>query len=281
MFEFDVSLVHAHNNNSSGVPLTWYRLRFVDSDGVERDVNALRTAWDRSVSFEEGWDDELPDNWHRRRVRRLAGVECNKHRPKGPWVAFWLEEAADFANSDFGYYPTLASAKDACQQEALDVPSMEWEQVGTRWHGRGVNAEGEVVEQVLLFQLGWETDTEKFVNSRALEPARDNYVNLCPHSVSIQTPHGILELPPPIAGSPVARLEVSKDHTPHLKYLVPTVRAQFGRVIGLPEPVEGKIYVTSTLVASTVRRADVVSPGELVRTPDGAIVGCEGLVKWA
>lgn len=50
-----------------------------------------------------------------------------------------------------------------------------------------------------------------------------------------------------------------------------------GAVEGLPEPVEGTIYVVSMVVAQKAPREDVFSPGELIRDEKGRPVGCRGL----
>ena len=56
-------------------------------------------------------------------------------------------------------------------------------------------------------------------------------------------------------------------------------RVAFGDVQNLPTPQAGVIYIVSALVRAAVpSRADVASPGELVRSADGQPVGCKGLI---
>jgi hypothetical protein len=58
----------------------------------------------------------------------------------------------------------------------------------------------------------------------------------------------------------------------------PVVSTKFGEVIGLPEPKPDTVYVVSALVASAVRRRDVLSPGSLVRDKEGRVVGAASFV---
>jgi hypothetical protein len=53
-----------------------------------------------------------------------------------------------------------------------------------------------------------------------------------------------------------------------------------GEVVGLPEPQEGVVYITSTLVRLAVPgRKDVMSPGPLVKDMEGNPIGCLGLTR--
>lgn len=52
-----------------------------------------------------------------------------------------------------------------------------------------------------------------------------------------------------------------------------------GAVEGLPDPSTGILFIVSALVRSAVpARADVASPGDLVRDAAGAVIGCRNLV---
>ena len=56
-------------------------------------------------------------------------------------------------------------------------------------------------------------------------------------------------------------------------------RVTFGEVTGLPDPVEGTLYIVSALVRSALpARTDLASPGDLVRDAAGAVIGCKGLI---
>ena len=60
---------------------------------------------------------------------------------------------------------------------------------------------------------------------------------------------------------------------------VPLARVTYGEVVGLPGPVDGTLYVVSAMVRLALPgRADLASPGELVRDKAGQPLGCRGLV---
>jgi len=61
---------------------------------------------------------------------------------------------------------------------------------------------------------------------------------------------------------------------------VPLIRSEYGGVVGLPDPQVGVVYITSMLVASHVKRPDVVSPGELQRDANGRVIGCKSLKTY-
>jgi hypothetical protein len=109
-------------------------------------------------------------------------------------------------------------------------------------------------------------------------------VNLTPHALTIEALDGsTLTLPP---SGTVARLRVERRTCTPLEI--------DGRSIGLssptlmgpvnlptPEQAPGNIYIVSTLVADAVKRADVMSPGELMRDNDGRPLRCRGLNCFA
>lgn len=98
-------------------------------------------------------------------------------------------------------------------------------------------------------------------------------VNLTPHAISF-TLHGLTIAP----SGQVARC--TQTSTPAGDVMgIPLSRTTFGAVEGLPEPVEGTIFIVSALVRGAVpNRTDVASPGELVRNVSGAVIGCNGLI---
>ena len=100
-------------------------------------------------------------------------------------------------------------------------------------------------------------------------------INLTPHAINVVTPEGMTTFP---ASGQVARCATTTVAAGEAGG-IPLTRTTFGEVIGLPAPVEGVLYVVSALVRGAVpNRADVASPGELVRGADGQPVGCKGLV---
>lgn len=100
-------------------------------------------------------------------------------------------------------------------------------------------------------------------------------VNLTPHALNIITGTGTVTVPPSgaVARCATASVEAGEHEG------IPLARTTYGEVVGLPAPEAGTLYVVSALVRAAVpHRADVASPGELVRGPDGQPVGCKGLV---
>ena len=107
-------------------------------------------------------------------------------------------------------------------------------------------------------------------------------VNLTPHAVTLHGTAGqAVTLPP---SGQVARLAVAREA------MAPVVvdgielavsRPTLGAVTGLPDAQDGVLLLVSALVADAVRRADVVSRGELVRDGAGVIVGARGLSAYA
>ena len=99
-------------------------------------------------------------------------------------------------------------------------------------------------------------------------------VNLTPHTVKLVNELGVLEL----YSQGVAR--VSSTQTEIGRVIgVPVVKATFGEVTGLPEPVEGTMYVVSALVRGALPdRTDLVSPGDPVRDEAGNVIGAKSLI---
>lgn len=99
------------------------------------------------------------------------------------------------------------------------------------------------------------------------------FVNLTPHTVNIQGQGG-RDIAPSGA---VARCSQSNVLVREIDG-IPVTRQTFGKVEGLPAPVEGTFYIVSRMVASACpNRRDLVIPGPLVRNEQGQPVGCDGL----
>lgn len=107
-------------------------------------------------------------------------------------------------------------------------------------------------------------------------------VNLTPHDLNLLDEEGeeIVELEPT---GQVARVETArvKDSTytrqPYIG--LPTYTQETGEIVGLPNEYGGAMYIVSGQVRAETDRADVASPGELVRDDDGRPVGAKGLTK--
>jgi hypothetical protein len=96
-------------------------------------------------------------------------------------------------------------------------------------------------------------------------------VNLTPHAI---TAAGI-SFPP---SGQVARVTVTRAEVGTLNG-VPVFGTFAGFVDGLPDPQEGHVYIVSTLVRThtwCARRADLVSPGALIRDDAGNVIGADG-----
>ena len=104
-------------------------------------------------------------------------------------------------------------------------------------------------------------------------------INLTPHRISIIDPDTkeVAHVPP--SGS-VARVAMSRLRINDLAPGVAVFATSFGALEGLPPAEAGVVYLVSLVVAQAAAkqgRVDILSPGELVRGPDGQPVGCLGL----
>jgi len=101
-------------------------------------------------------------------------------------------------------------------------------------------------------------------------------VNLTPHTINI-VGEGACDLPPAPPGTE-ARVSCTLTEIRRVNG-VPCHISSYGEVQGLPEPVEGTLYVVSAMVRAAVPdRRDVASPGEQVRDERGRPCGCRGLI---
>lgn len=104
--------------------------------------------------------------------------------------------------------------------------------------------------------------------------------NLTPHSLTLVGANGTLVVPP---SGVVARLAVTRTALSpvnidgvELAVSLPVL----GEVTDLLPAENGVILVVSALVAGAVNRADVLSPGELIRDAGGNVVGAHGLCAY-
>jgi hypothetical protein len=106
-------------------------------------------------------------------------------------------------------------------------------------------------------------------------------INLTPHAISVANSEGDVVMTLPPSGN-VARVATSQEVVRELAGR-PVVRTVFGEVTGIPEPVEGTVYLVSTLVAQAARRSDVVSPdtGPTAVRKDGQVVAVRGFQVFA
>ena len=102
-------------------------------------------------------------------------------------------------------------------------------------------------------------------------------LNLTPHAIMFVRVDGKPSLIVP-ASENLARGSAKTVDTGITINGIPVTKTEYGEVVGLPDPEEGKIYVVSALVAQRVpERTDVFVPSESVRDAEGRIIGCRSL----
>ena len=105
-------------------------------------------------------------------------------------------------------------------------------------------------------------------------------INLCPHDITIVDEEGHIIIVLPHEEGRVARVattETPRENT--LGYPFPVVHREWGDVSGLPDPEPGVAFVVSAPVVSACPgRADLFSPGRLIRDEHGNPTQCVGLV---
>ena len=101
-----------------------------------------------------------------------------------------------------------------------------------------------------------------------------NFVNLTPHPLTIKKNDGtILEL----EVGDFVRATQTQNKVKEIDN-INFYETVYGKVEGLPEPQENTIYIVSLITKMACQeRDDLVTPGNLIRNEEGAIVGCEGL----
>lgn len=117
-------------------------------------------------------------------------------------------------------------------------------------------------------------------------------VNLTPHALSIITGHVeaddignaevVVDLPPSGSLARVQEIRTPADPVITAAVAIPTTRVTYGNLTGLPDPVEGTVYVVSGMVLAALgdSRPDVMAPGPLVRDEaTGQPIGCQGLTR--
>jgi hypothetical protein len=130
---------------------------------------------------------------------------------------------------------------------------------------------------------------DELLHQEMTDPRITNLVNLTPHEITLVGEDGgvILRIPP---SGIVARVreEVTVAGTVTVcpsgpltsGVEVPLVKRAWGPIEGLPAPQFRTLFIVSSLVAQAAwsqGRRDVVAPGELVRDPEGRVIGCKNL----
>lgn len=103
------------------------------------------------------------------------------------------------------------------------------------------------------------------------------FINLTPHDVTVHLPDTATETNRrrTFHVGTVARVsQITSTVTRHDGISIDTVK--FGPVVGLPQPVNGTLFIVSAMVkTAALDRTDLVSPGELVRDAGGNVIGCK------
>lgn len=110
-------------------------------------------------------------------------------------------------------------------------------------------------------------------------------VNLSPHKVDIVSTDGNVVLT--IKSSGEARAKQADQSAGEVEFggiVIPVITTVFGETENLPEPTEGVGYIVSVITvtaAKSCRRdtSDLYTVGQIVRDPDGNIVGARALVR--
>jgi hypothetical protein len=170
---------------------------------------------------------------------------------------------------------TIASARQWAEGEINCEFDWAWEASGRRTRRERTPIAPELVTARLQKERPWvlKLTPEAAEETTADQPAATRFENLTPHSVA----DAISGQTFPPSGT-VARVAATFSPAGEAGG-VQMFRRSFGAVEGLPDKRQGVLLIVSALVAAaTPDRDDLVSPGELVRGPDGQPIGCKGFV---
>ena len=99
-------------------------------------------------------------------------------------------------------------------------------------------------------------------------------VNLTPHEIVVSVGASVQRKFP--ASGKVARVQMESEVMGTIDG-IPWSRTKYGSIEGLPEPEDSTYYLVSRMVKDRCPdRNDVIVPGQLIRDPDGKILGCKG-----
>ena len=104
-----------------------------------------------------------------------------------------------------------------------------------------------------------------------------DFINLTPHSITVQTP--LEEITIPLSGK-VARVEMTNIKEDRIAG-IPVLKKSPGRIINLPDPRPYTLFIVSSVVLQYTTRPDVVAPdtSNAVRDDSGRIVAVPGFVR--
>jgi len=104
-------------------------------------------------------------------------------------------------------------------------------------------------------------------------------VNLTPHPLTLQGEDGQVTVPP--SGKVARAFQGNKVDDLIPIYSVPIVDLAVRKVVDLPDPEDGTVYIVSRPVALALAgtRADVVVPDDFVRDDQGRIIAARRLAR--
>ena len=109
-----------------------------------------------------------------------------------------------------------------------------------------------------------------------------NVINLTPHDVRVYDNDGnVVIMTYPSAG--VARARQTDVHVGDLNG-IPVVKTEFGEVVGLPEPVEGTVFIVSLITANAAKAYgrttdDLLVTSKPVRDGQKQVIGCRAFAR--
>ena len=115
-------------------------------------------------------------------------------------------------------------------------------------------------------------------------------LNYTPHSIVVQLPNGIPVVFPSIGS---ARVNMNRAFTPSIELdtfedqsnlYIPTATLELIDIDGLPEPVDGTLYIVSSIVLDACRkigRTDCIAPDtdKAMRNEQGHIISVPGFIR--
>lgn len=105
-------------------------------------------------------------------------------------------------------------------------------------------------------------------------------VNLTPHAIKIIGDDSMTVIPPDGTVARVSQRDLFDGFLEVGDRMIPSYHTIFGEVTGLPDEVEGTIYIVSAMVAKAIPgRRDLYSPAGLIRDENGNVIGCRGLAR--
>lgn len=102
-------------------------------------------------------------------------------------------------------------------------------------------------------------------------------INCTPHDITLVADGASMKLVPSGINPRVDQIRTNVDTIIIDGVAFPVSRSVFGSVVGLPDPVDGTVYIVSMLVAQAAAgRTDLLAVDQTIRDDAGRIVGAKG-----